>query len=330
MGRAAGQIRAKLGDISLFYADNSLSIGRTPLVRINRMTEGAPVTMLAKIESRNPANSVKDRIGAAMVWDAEQRGILRPGKEIIEPTSGNTGIALAYVAAARGYAITLTMPETMSIERRKVVQALGARLLLSDGEQGMAGSIAKALELVSSDPDHYVLLQQFENPANPRVHFETTGPEIWTDTGGAVDVLVAGIGTGGTITGISRYIKLSRGKKILSVGVEPARCAVITQTLNRQPLRAGPSKIQGLGAGFIPDTLDLSMVDRMETVTDEEAIQTARRLAREEGILCGISCGAAMAAALRLAKEEQFKGKTIVVILPDSAERYLSTPLFEE
>jgi cysteine synthase A len=314
----------------LFYADNSLSIGRTPLVRINRITDGAPVTMLAKIEGRNPAYSVKDRIGAAMVWDAEQRGILKPGKEIIEPTSGNTGIALAYVAAARGYAITLTMPETMSIERRKVVQALGARLLLSDGEQGMAGSIAKALEMVSSDPDHYVLLQQFENPANPRIHFETTGPEIWTDTAGAIDVLVAGIGTGGTITGISRYIKQSQRKKILSVGVEPARCPVITQTLRKEPLRVGPSKIQGLGAGFIPDTLDLSLVDRVETVSDEEAMETSRRLAREEGILCGISCGAAMSAALRLAHEEQFRGKTFVVILPDLAERYLSTQLFEE
>jgi cysteine synthase len=314
----------------LFYADNSLSIGRTPLVRIHRIIDGAPVTMLAKIEGRNPAGSVKDRIGAAMVWDAEQRGILKPGKEIVEPTSGNTGIALAYVAAARGYAITLAMPETMSIERRKVLHALGATLLLSDGEQGMAGSIARALELVSSDPGHYVLLQQFENPANPRIHFETTGPEIWSDTAGAIDVLVAGIGTGGTITGISRYIKQSQRKKILSVGVEPARCPVITQTLKKEPVRPGPSKIQGLGAGFIPDTLDLSMVDRVETVSDEEAIETARRLAREEGILCGISCGAAMAAALRLAREEQFKGKTFVVILPDSAERYLSTPLFEE
>jgi cysteine synthase A len=314
----------------LFYADNSLSIGRTPLVRINRITDGAPVTMLAKIEGRNPAYSVKDRIGAAMVWDAEQRGILKPGKEIVEPTSGNTGIALAYVAAARGYAITLAMPDTMSIERRKVLQALGARLLLSDGEQGMAGSIAKALELVSTGPDHYVLLQQFENPANPRIHFETTGPEIWNDTAGAIDVLVAGIGTGGTITGISRYIKQSQGKKILSVGVEPARCAVITQTLNREPVRPGPSKIQGLGAGFIPDTLDLSLVDRVETAGDEEAVETARRMAREEGILCGISGGAAMSAALRLAHEEQFQGKMFVVILPDSAERYLSTSLFEE
>jgi cysteine synthase A len=316
--------------MSLFYADNSLSIGRTPLVRINRITDGAPVTMLAKIEGRNPAYSVKDRIGAAMVWDAEQRGILKPGKEIVEPTSGNTGIALAYVAAARGYAITLTMPETMSVERRKVVQALGATLLLSDGEQGMAGSIAKALELVSSDPDHYVLLQQFENPANPRIHFETTGPEIWTDTAGAIDVLVAGIGTGGTISGVSRYIKQSQRKKILSVGVEPASCPVIAQTLKKEPLRGGPSKIQGLGAGFIPDTLDLSLVDRVEAVSDEEAMETTRRLAREEGILCGISCGAAMSVALRLAREEQFKGKMFVVILPDLAERYLSTSLFED
>ena len=314
----------------MFYADNSLSIGRTPLVRINRLASGAPATILAKIEGRNPAYSVKDRIGAAMVWDAEQRGVLKPGKEIIEPTSGNTGIALAYVAAARGYAITLTMPESMSLERRKVLQALGARVLLSDAEQGMAGSIAKALEMASSDSDHFVLLQQFENPANPRVHFDTTGPEIWTDTAGEIDVLVAGIGTGGTITGISRYIKQSKGKKILSVGVEPARCPVITQTLKREPLRLFPHKIQGLGAGFIPDTLDLSMVDRVETVSDEEAMETARRLAREEGILSGISCGAAMAAALRLAREDQFKGKTFVVILPDSGERYLSTSLFEE
>jgi len=313
----------------MFYQDNSFSIGRTPLVRVNRITGGAPVTMLAKIEARNPAGSVKDRIGAAMVWDAEQRGILKPGKELIEPTSGNTGIALAYVAAARGYPITLTMPETMSLERRKVLEALGAKLLLTDGQQGMAGSIAKALERVSTDPAHYVLLQQFENPANPRIHFETTGPEIWNDTEGAIDVLVAGIGTGGTISGISRYIKQSRGKKILSVGVEPARSPVITQTLRKETARPGPSKIQGLGAGFIPDTLDLSLVDRVETVTDEEAFETARRMAREEGILCGVSCGAAMAAALRLAREDQFKGRMFVVILPDSAERYLSTPLFD-
>ncbi|HTQ55399.1 MAG TPA: cysteine synthase A [Bryobacteraceae bacterium] len=314
----------------MFQADNSLSIGHTPLVRVNRLTRGLPVTILAKIEGRNPAHSVKDRIGAAMVWDAEKRGILKPGKELIEPTSGNTGIALAFVAAARGYEITIAMPDTMSLERRKVLQALGAKLLLSPGDQGMAGSIARALELVSSDPGRYVLLQQFENPANPRVHFETTGPEIWADTKGAVDVLVAGIGTGGTITGISRYLKQSKKKKILSVGVEPARSPVITQTLRKEPLKPGPSRIQGLGAGFIPDTLDLSLVDRVEMVSDEEALEVARRLAREEGILCGISCGAAMAAALRLAREERFRGKTFVVILPDSAERYLSTSLFEE
>lgn len=314
----------------MYYTDNSLSIGGTPLVRVNRITGGAPVTLLAKIEGRNPAGSVKDRIGAAMVWDAEKRGVLKPGKELIEPTSGNTGIALAYVAAARGYDITIAMPDNMSIERRKVLQALGAKLLLSPGDQGMAGSIAQALELVSSDPGHYVLLQQFENPANPRIHFETTGPEIWEDTKGAIDVLVAGIGTGGTISGISRYIKKSRKKKIVTVGVEPERSPVITQTLRKEQPRPGPSKIQGLGAGFIPDTLDLSLVDRVETVSDEEALEIARRLSREEGILCGISCGAAMAAALRLSREEQFAAKTIVVVLPDSAERYLSTPLFEE
>jgi cysteine synthase A len=313
----------------LFYVDNSFSIGRTPLVRVNRIIDGASATVLAKIEGRNPAGSVKDRIGAAMVWDAEQRGILNPGNEIIEPTSGNTGIALAFVAAARGYAITLTMPETMSVERRKILKALGANLLLTSGEQGMAGSIAKALELVSSDPQHYVLLQQFENPANPRIHFETTGPEIWNDTEGAIDVLVAGIGTGGTITGVSRYIKQSQGKQIISVGVEPARSPVISQTVRKEPVRPGPHRIQGLGAGFIPDTLDLSVVDRVETVSDDEALEIARRLAREEGILCGISCGAAMAVALRLAREDQFKGKTFVVVLPDSAERYLSTALFE-
>jgi len=316
--------------MSSFYADNSLSIGHTPLVRLNRITAGAPATLLAKMEGRNPAYSVKDRIGAAMVWDAEQRGILGPGKEIIEPTSGNTGIALAYVAAARGFPITITMPENMSVERQKVMRVLGANLLLTDGEQGMAGSIAKALELVSSDPDHYVLLQQFENPANPRIHFETTGPEIWNDTAGAVDVLVAGVGTGGTITGISRYLKQSRKKKIVTVAVEPAGSPVITQTRNREAVRPGPTKIQGLGAGFIPDTLDLSTLDRVETVTDDEALETARRLAREEGILCGISCGAAAAAALRLAHDPQFKGKMFVVILPDAAERYMSTPLFAD
>jgi len=313
----------------LYYADNSYSIGRTPLVRLNRITGGAPVTLLAKIEGRNPAYSVKDRIGAAMVWDAEERGILVPGKELVEPTSGNTGIALAFVAAARGYEITLTMPETMSLERRKVLQVLGAKLLLTDDSQGMVGSITKALELVHSDPNHYVMLQQFENPANPAIHFRTTGPEIWDDTDGAIDVLVCGVGTGGTISGVSRYIKQVKGKQILTVGVEPASSPVITQTLNKQAIRPGPHKIQGLGAGFIPDTLDLSLLDRVETVTYEESIEAARRLAREEGILSGISCGAATSVALRLARDKEFQGKTIVVVLPDGAERYGSTSLFE-
>ena len=312
-----------------FFSDNSYSIGRTPLVRINRLAGGAPATLLAKIEGRNPAYSIKDRIGASMVWDAEKRGILGPGKEIIEPTSGNTGIALAFVAAARGYAITLAMPENMSIERRKVAQALGSKLLLTSAEQGMAGSIAKALELVSSDPSHYVLLQQFENPANPHIHYETTGPEIWNDTAGGIDVLVAGVGTGGTISGVSRYIKQACGKKIISVAVEPARSPVITQTLNHEPARPGASKIQGIGAGFIPDTLDLSLIDRVELADDDEAVDTARRLAREEGILCGISSGAAMSAALRIARNPDFRGKMIVVVLPDAAELYLITPVFE-
>jgi cysteine synthase A len=312
------------------FADNSLSIGRTPLVRLNRITNGAPLTLLAKIEGRNPAYSVKDRIGASMIWDAEKRGILKPGKELIEPTSGNTGIALAFVAAARGYPITLTMPETMSIERRKVLKAFGAKLVLTEGSKGMDGSISKAEEIVASDPNRYVLLQQFKNPANPRIHFETTGPEIWSDTEGAIDILVSGIGTGGTISGVSRYIKNEKGKKILSVGVEPSSSPVITQTLNKQPLKPGPHKIQGIGAGFIPGTLDLSMVDRVELVSNEESIEAARRLAKEEGILCGISCGAAVAVALRLAREEQFKNKTMIVILPDSGERYLTTALFEE
>ncbi len=311
------------------FADNSLSIGRTPLVRLNRITNGAPVTLLAKVEGRNPAYSVKCRIGASMIWDAEKRGVLKPGKELIEPTSGNTGIALAFVAAARGYPITLTMPETFSMERRKVLKAFGANLVLTDGTKGMAGSISKAEEMVASDPGRFVLLQQFKNPANPRIHVETTGPEIWNDTEGAIDVLVSGIGTGGTISGVSRYIKKEKGKNIVSVGVEPSTSAVITQTLNKQPLKPGAHKIQGIGAGFIPDTLDLSMVDRVELVTNEESIDVARRLSKEEGILSGISCGAAVAVALRLAREEQFKNKMMVVILPDSGERYLSSALFE-
>jgi cysteine synthase A len=311
------------------YDDNSLSIGRTPLVRLNRVTGGGKAVILAKIEGRNPAYSVKCRIGAAMVWDAEKRGILKAGKELIEPTSGNTGIALAFVAAARGYPITLTMPETMSLERRKVLQVLGARLVLTEGAQGMAGSIAKAEEIVASDPGRYVLLQQFKNPANPEIHFRTTGPEIWEDTDGAIDVLVSGVGTGGTISGVSRYIKQEKGKKILSVAVEPVGSPVISQRLAGQPLKPGPHKIQGVGAGFIPDTLDLSMVDRVELVSNEESIEMARRLAKEEGILSGISCGAAAAVAVRLGKLPEFAGKTLVTVLPDAAERYLSTTLFE-
>ena len=311
------------------YADNSLTIGRTPLVRLNRVTDGAKATILGKIEGRNPAYSVKCRIGASMVWDAEKRGVLKAGKELIEPTSGNTGIALAFVAAARGYSITLIMPETMSIERRKVLQALGANLVLTEGAKGMAGSITKAEQIVASDPERYLLLNQFKNPANPEIHFRTTGPEIWEDTGGAIDVLVSGIGTGGTITGVSRYIKKEKGKRILSVGIEPASSPVIAQHLAGQPMRPAPHKIQGLGAGFIPETLDLGMVDRMEQVTNEESIEMARRLSREEGILAGISCGAAATVAVRLGKTPEFTGKTIVTILPDAAERYLSTVLFE-
>lgn len=311
------------------YDDNSLSIGRTPLVRLNRVTDGGKAIVLAKIEGRNPAYSVKCRIGANMVWDAEKRGILKPGKALIEPTSGNTGIALAFVAAARGYPVTLAMPETMSIERRKVLQALGADLVLTEGSLGMAGAIAKAEEMVASDPSRYVLLQQFKNPANPEIHFRTTGPEIWEDTDGLVDVLVCGIGTGGTISGVARYLKKEKGRAILSVGVEPSGSPVITQRLAGKPMKPGPHKIQGLGAGFIPDTLDLAMVDRVELAGNEESIEMARRLAREEGILSGISCGAAVAVAVRLGKLPEFAGKTIVTVLPDAAERYLSTTLFE-
>ena len=311
------------------FEDNSFSIGGTPLVRLNRVTDGGKATVLAKIEGRNPAYSVKCRIGASMVWDAEKRGVLKPGKALIEPTSGNTGIALAFVAAARGYPITLTMPETMPVERRKVLKALGANLILTEGSLGMAGSIARAEEMVASDPGRFVLLQQFKNPANPEIHFRTTGPEIWEDTGGGIDALVSGIGTGGTISGVSRYIKKEKGKRILSVGVEPSASPVITQHLAGQPLKPGPHKIQGVGAGFIPDTLDLSLVDRVELVTNRESIEMARRLAKEEGILAGISCGAAVAVAVRLGKLPEFAGKILVTILPDAAERYLSTSLFE-
>lgn len=311
------------------FEDNALSIGATPLVKLRRIVNGGGATVFAKSEGRNPAYSVKCRIGASMVWDAEKRGVLTAGKELIEPTSGNTGIAVAFVAAAKGYPITLTMPETMSIERRKVLAAFGAKLILTEGAKGMPGAIAKADEIYASDPSHYVLLQQFKNPANPQIHFETTGPEIWNDTNGEVDVLVSGVGTGGTITGVSRYIKNVKGKAITSVAVEPISSPVIGQKLRGEPLKPGPHKIQGIGAGFIPETLDLSIIDRVETVTKEEAIDIARRLAKEEGILSGLSCGAAAAVAVRLASEPEFKGKTIVVVLPDSGERYLSSVLFE-
>jgi cysteine synthase len=311
----------------MIFPDNSFSIGRTPLVRLNRVTAGAHASVIAKIEGRNPAYSVKCRIGAAMIWDAERRGLLKPGKELIEPTSGNTGIALAFVGAARGYPVTLLMPETMSLERRKVLKLLGAKIILTDGALGMGASIERAEQMVAAEPNRWVLLQQFQNPANPDIHFKTTGPEIWDDTQGKVDAIVAGIGTGGTITGISRYIKLEKKKAILSVGVEPKGSPVITQTLAGKELEPGPHNIQGIGAGFIPGTLDLKMLDRVELVDDEESIEMARRMAKEEGILCGISCGAAVAAAVKLAHEPQMKDKMIVVILPDTGERYLSSAL---
>ncbi len=313
----------------MVYQDNSYSIGRTPLVKLNRVTEGAHALVLAKVEGRNPAYSVKCRIGASMVWDGENRGVLKPGQEIVEATSGNTGIALAFVGAARGYQVTLMMPDTMSLERRKVLKALGANLVLTEGSKGMAGAIAKAQELVQSDSERFFMPHQFENPANPRIHFQTSGPEIWEDTEGKVDVLVSGVGTGGTITGISRYIKQEKRHPLISVAVEPTNSAVITQTLKHEELRPGPHKIQGIGGGFIPGTLDLSMVDRVEQVGNEESIEMARRLAKEEGLLSGISCGAAVVAAVRIAKEPEMKGKTIVVILPDAGERYLSSILFE-
>ena len=315
--------------MSRWYEDNSLSIGRTPLVRLNRITNGAPATVLAKIEGRNPAYSVKCRIGAAMIWDAEQRGLLGPGKQLVEPTSGNTGIALAFVAAARVIPLTLTMPETMSLERRKLLIAYGAKLVLTEGANGMSGAIAKAEEIAASDPEHYVLLQQFKNPANPAIHEQTTGPEIWSDTDGAIDILVAGVGTGGTITGVSRYLKHTQSKPILSVAVEPAASPVLTQQRAGEPIKPAPHKIQGIGAGFVPDVLDLSLVDDIEQVSNEDAIHYAHRLAREEGILAGISCGAATAAAVRIAHRPEHAGKTIVVVLPDSGERYLSSVLFE-
>jgi cysteine synthase len=311
-----------------WFENNALSIGRTPLIRLNRITDGAGATVLAKIEGRNPAYSVKCRIGGALIADAEKRGLLGPGKELVEPTSGNTGIALAFVAAAKGIPLTLTMPETMSLERRKLLAAYGAKLVLTEGAKGMNGAIAKAEEIAASD-SKYVLLQQFKNPANPAIHEATTGPEIWQDTDGGIDIFVSGVGTGGTITGVSRYIKNTQGKKITSVAVEPVASPVLTQQRNGEPIKPAPHKIQGIGAGFVPQVLDLSLVDAIEQVSNEDAVAYARRLARDEGIISGISSGAAAAAAVRLAQRPENAGKTIVVILPDSGERYLSSVLFE-
>ncbi|MDR6230071.1 cysteine synthase A [Pseudomonas sp. SORGH_AS199] len=315
--------------MSRIFADNAQSIGNTPLVYINRLGPKG-VTLLAKIEGRNPGYSVKCRIGANLIWDAEAKGLLKPGMSLVEPTSGNTGIGLAYVAAARGYRLVLTMPASMSLERRKVLKALGAELVLTEPAKGMKGAIEKAREIAESEPARYFMPQQFDNPANPAIHEKTTGPEIWNDTDGAIDVLVAGVGTGGTLTGISRFIKNTKGKPILSVAVEPETSPVISQTLAGAEVKPSPHKIQGIGAGFVPGNLDLAMVDRVEQVSDEQAKLMAQRLMREEGILCGISCGAAMAAAIRLAETPEMQGKTIVVILPDSGERYLSTMLFDD
>ena len=307
------------------YEDNSLAIGNTPLVKLNRVTKG---NVYAKMEARNPSFSVKCRIGANMIWDAEKRGILTEGKELVEPTSGNTGIALAFVAASRGYKLTLTMPASMSLERRKLLKALGANLVLTEAPKGMKGAVAKAQEIVASDPEKYVLLQQFDNPANPEIHEKTTGPEIWKDTDGKIDIFVAGVGTGGTITGVSRYIKQKEGKAITTVAVEPTDSPVITQAKAGQELTPGPHKIQGIGAGFIPGNLDLDLVDAVEQVSNDEAIEMAHRLLREEGILAGISTGAAAVAASRIAERPENEGKNIVVIFPSSTERYLSSPLF--
>ena len=314
--------------MSRIFEDNSFAIGHTPLVKLNSITKNAKATVLAKIEGRNPAYSVKCRIGANMIWDAEKKGILNKDKVIIEPTSGNTGIALAYTAAARGYKLILTMPESMSLERRRMMAVLGAELILTEAAKGMPGAIAKAKEIADSDPQKYFMPGQFDNPANPEIHFKTTGPEIWDDTDGKIDVLVSGVGTGGTITGISRYIKKEKNQSLLSVAVEPTHSPVITQTLNGEEVKPGPHKIQGIGAGFIPKNLDLSVVDQVEQVSNDESITMALRLAKEEGLLVGISCGAAAAAAIRLAEREEFAGKTIVVILPDLAERYISSIMF--
>ena len=310
------------------YEDNSLAIGNTPLVKLNSVTKNCKATVLAKIEGRNPAYSVKCRIGANMIWDAEKKGLLTKEKTIIEPTSGNTGIALAFTAAAKGYKLILTMPESMSLERRRVMAVLGAELILTEAAKGMPGAISKAKEIAESDPNKYFMPGQFDNPANPEIHFKTTGPEIWNDCDGEIDVLVAGVGTGGTITGISRYFKKEKNKQILSVAVEPSHSPVISQTLNGEEVKSGPHKIQGIGAGFIPENLDLSLVDQVEQVSNDESIDMALRLAKEEGLLVGISCGAAATAAIRLAEQEQFAGKTIVVVLPDLAERYLSSVMF--
>ena len=312
-----------------YFEDNSLSIGNTPLVKLNHLP-GTNATVLAKVEGRNPSYSVKCRIGANMIWDAEARGLLKPDMEVIEPTSGNTGIALAYVGAARGYKVTLTMPATMSLERRRVLQALGADLILTEGPKGMPGAIAKANQLVAENPGRYYMPDQFGNQANPEIHVKTTGPEIWDDTEGKVDVIVAGVGTGGTITGLARYFKRVRGRNVTIVAVEPEESPVITQSLSGMPIEPGPHGIQGIGAGFIPNVLDMSLLDRVEMVSSKTAIQFARRLALEEGILAGISSGAAAAAAACLSRDPEFKGKTIVAILPDSGERYLSTALFDE
>ena len=315
--------------MSRIYEDNSFAIGHTPLVKLNSITKNAKATVLAKIEGRNPAYSVKCRIGANMIWDAEKKGLLNKDKVIIEPTSGNTGIALAYTAAARGYKLILTMPESMSIERRRMMAVLGAELILTEAAKGMPGAIAKAKETADSDPKKYFMPGQFDNPANPEIHFKTTGPEIWDDTDGQIDVLVSGVGTGGTITGVSRFIKQEKNHSLLSVAVEPTHSPVITQTLNGEEVKPGPHKIQGIGAGFIPKNLDLSVVDKVEQVSNDESIAMALRLAQEEGLLVGISCGAAAAVAVRLAEKEEFSGKTIVVVLPDLAERYISSVMFE-
>jgi cysteine synthase len=315
------------------FDDNSLSIGGTPLIRLNRITAGLPATVFAKIEGRNPAYSVKCRIGAAMIWAAERDGILKRGSRdrvIVEATSGNTGIALAFVAASRGYPLTLTMPETMSIERRRLLKAFGAELILTEGPKGIKGSIAKAEEIVASDPKKYWAIEQFKNPANPEIHFRTTGPEIWNDTDGKVDVLVSGVGTGGTITGVARYFKQAKRQPLWSVAVEPTGSPVLTALKHGETPTPGPHKIQGLGAGFKPDVLDLDLVDEVQQVTNEESVEFARRLHREEGITAGISCGAAVAAAVKVAARQELAGKVIVVILPDAGDRYHSSILFQD